>query len=74
MSGVSCLVLTPGKKRGAQLRLGVGGAGRLRGAEQPVGDLGAPLQADPLQIHCPKGDRLRNAGSAGGRKRRPGGS
>ena len=38
--------------------------------EQPVGDLGAAQEADPLAHHRPEGARLRLPGHPGGRQRR----
>ena len=45
-------------------------AGRLRLPEQPVGDLRAAQEADPLAHHRPEGARLRLPWPAGGRQRR----
>src|SRR2546425_2332378 len=43
----------------------------LRLPEQPVGDLGAPEEADALAHDRPEGARLRPARHPGGRQRRP---
>ena len=56
--------------RGHELRGRLARAGGLHRAEQPVGDLDAAQEADPLAHHRPEGARLRLPGPPGGRQRR----
>src|SRR5713226_8671292 len=57
--------------RSAEFRRGLARSRGLRLPKQPVGDLGAPEEADALAHDRPEGARLRPARHPGGRKRRP---
>src|SRR5438445_459162 len=57
--------------RGDELRRRLARAGRLRLPEQPVGDLGADQEADPLAHARPEGARLRVPRDPSRRQRHP---